>query len=166
MTSSVKSTVYIHQGGSESISNDASAGLQFLKRSLVTLDSLDPDPPVWQFLSKRAQFAINSDPSIPAEDLAKMFSMRHEKLEKFGHEVTRAWDIIEQPGGKRHTVIFDSVSTTQFKGDSVEIKVAELNVWELEDEGENDELKLVTAKCWMNPSAVHERARQLFSQSS
>ena len=54
--------------------------------------------------------------------------MRHRMLQVFRHDVTRAWEIERDDG---ITVIFENESTTQFKGDDVQVKVAEMNTWEL-----------------------------------
>ena len=63
------------------------------------------------------------------------------------------------------TVIFESVSTTQFKDDDVELEVAEMNVWELEVAESNAGLKLVKARGWMDLAVIQGRAREILGRT-
>jgi hypothetical protein len=76
-------------------------------------------------------------------------------LQYFKHDVSKTWEIPREGGC---TVIFEGVSTTQFKDDDVKIRVGEMNVWELEG---SEELKLVEARWWMDPSAIHQRVKEI-----
>ena len=102
---------------------------------------------------------MNHEPPLWVEILSEMFSIRREMLQLFKHDVLKAWEIQRDRGV---TVIFESVSTTQFKDDDVELEVAEMNVWELEVAEGNGELKLVEARCWMDPAVIQSRAREIF----
>ena len=86
-----------------------------------------------------------------------MLQMRSQRLEKSGHDLKRAWDIPREEG---RTLIWESVSLTRFKGDNMDVLVNEMNKWELEEvEGR---WKLSYAECWMDPSAVAQRAKEVF----
>jgi hypothetical protein len=85
--------------------------------------------------------------------------MRNKRTEKFGHELIKAWDV---PGPEGRTVIFESVSTTRFKGDDMDVLVNEMGMWELEKVDE--EWKLVKARFWMDPGPVSQRAQEFFGQ--
>jgi hypothetical protein len=152
-------TCNIHYGSIESIPTHASHGLLFLKSFLPILDSLDESPAITPHVSSTAQFITNRDSPISIESLLGMFRMRHKMLQSFKHDVSKAWEISTEKGC---TVIFESVSTTRFKNDDVKIGVAEMNVWELEREEGSEELKLVEARCWMNPVAIQNRAKEIF----
>ena len=149
----------IHHGSQESIPSNASTGLLFLKTFLPILDSLEKaSSSIPAYVSPKAQFIINNEP-LSVEKLSAMLSKRREMLQLFKHDVSKAWEI-QREGGC--TVIFESLSTTQFKDDDVELEVAEMNVWELEGAEGNGGLKLVEARCWMDPAVVQSRAREIF----
>jgi len=150
----------IHHGSRESIPSNASSGLLFLKTFLPILDSLkEASSSIPGYVSPNAQFIMNHGSPLSVEKLSEMFSIRREMLQLFKHDISKAWEI-QREGGC--TVIFESVSTTQFKGDDVELGVAEMNVWELEVAEGNGGLKLVEARCWMDPAVVQSRAREIF----
>ena len=150
----------IHHGSQESIPLNASPGLLFLKTFLPLLDSLDDaSSSISTYVSPKAQFIMNHDPPLSVERLSEMFFTRREMLQLFKHDVSKAWEISREGGC---TVIFESVSTTQFKGDDVELEVAEMNVWELEGSKGDKGLKLVEATCWMDPAVIQSRARVIF----
>jgi hypothetical protein len=151
----------IHHGSRESIPSNASRGLLFLKTFLPILDSLaeDVSSSIPAYVSSKAQFIMNHEPPLSFEKLSEMFSTRREMLQLFKHNVSKAWEIQREGGG---TVIFESVSTTQFKDDDVELEVSEMNAWELEVAEGTGELKLVEARCWMDPAVIQSRAREIF----
>jgi hypothetical protein len=150
----------IHQGSQESIPSNASPGLLFLKTFLPILDSLDDaSSSIPTYVSPKAQFIMNHEPPLSVEKLSEMFSIRREMLQLFKHDVTKAWEISREGGC---TVIFESTSTTQFKDDDVELEVAEMNVWELDGLKGDKGLKLVEARCWMDPAVIQGRARAIF----
>ena len=60
-------------------------------------------------------------------------------------------------------MIFESESVSQFRGDEIELRVAELNIWELIHDGEGV-LKLEKTKSFMDPSLVRNRAKEIFSK--
>ena len=82
-------------------------------------------------------------------------------LETFKHDVSIAWDIEHETG---HTIMFESVSTTKFRGDTVELQVAEMNIWELEKIEGDMGVKLGEARCWMDPANVQNRAKEFFGK--
>src|SRR5277367_2617418 len=151
-------TTNVHYGSHNDIPESASEGLLFLKSFLPVLDSLDASPPIDPYVFNTTKFVINRDAPITLEKLSEMHQMRHKMLEVFRHDVTRAWEMERDSG---ITVIFESESITQFKWDDVQIKVAEMNVWEL-TRVSVDRLKLTEARCWMDPAAVHKRATEFF----
>jgi hypothetical protein len=153
-------TVNIHEGAIDTIPGDASQGLLFLKEFLPILDSLDTQPQIDPFVTPEAQFIINRDPPSTVEQLVGMFAMRTKLLQKFTHTVSKAWEIPNESGC---TVIFESESVSQFKGDEMELRVAELNIWELIHDGEGV-LKLEKTKSFMDPSLVRNRAKEVFSK--
>jgi hypothetical protein len=150
--------VTIHHGSYQSIPPTASPGLLFLQAFLPVMDSLDPSPAITPFLTPQTRFLIN-DTQLLQETLTSMHRMRSERLEVFKHDVSIAWDIQHEHG---HTVIFESVSITRFRGDTVDNRVTEMNVWELGSEG-GEELKLVEARCCMDPINVQKRAKEFFA---
>lgn len=150
----------IHQGSIDSISSTSSPGLLFLKTFLPILDSLDETPAITLHVFPQVKFITNGDSPISLENILEMFRMRHKMLQYFKHEVSKAWEIPGKEGGGC-TIIFESVSSTQFKDDEHKIGVAEMNVWELEREGTDGELKLVEAKCWMDPAVIHNHAKEI-----
>jgi len=153
-------TTTIHDGSYETIPDSASEGLVFLKAFLPLLDSLNNAvPQIRTFVVETAKFVINRDAPVTLEELLEMLQMRGKMLQVFRHDVTRAWEIQGESGA---TVIFESESTTQFKGDDVQVKVAEMNVWELRRDRRTSALKLSEARCWMDPSAVQRRAKEVF----
>src|SRR5277367_4872629 len=113
-------TTNVHYGSYETISDSASEGLVFLKTFLPVLDSLDAAPQINAFVVDTAKFVINRDPPVTVEKLSEMLQMRSKMLQLFKHDVTKAWEIENESGV---TVIFESESTTQFRGDEVRIKV-------------------------------------------
>ena len=152
-------TTRVHYGSYENIPNSASEGLLFLKKFLPILDSLDPAPPISPYLDESAKFVTNRDPPVTPENLSQMHQMRHKMLQLFKHDVSRVFEI---PRAGGCTVIFESKSTTQFKGDDVQVIIAEINIWELEREKGTGKLVLVGASCCMDPSAVQNRAKEFF----
>ena len=102
---------------------------------------------------------MNHDSPLSVEKLSEMFSTRREMLQLFKHDVSKAWEISREGGC---TVIFESASTTQFKDDDVGLEVSEINVWELEGSNGDNGLKLVEARCWMDPAVIQTRARVIF----
>jgi hypothetical protein len=151
-------TTNVHYGSYETIPDSASEGLLFLKSFLSVLDSLDASPPIDPYVFNTTQFVLNRDAPITVEKLSEMHQMRHRMLQVFRHDVTRAWEIERDAG---ITVIFESESTTQFKGYDVQVKVAEMNTWELKRVSWG-RLRLTEARCWMDPSAVQKRANEFF----
>ena len=152
-------TTNVHYGSYETIPDSASEGLVFLKTFLPVLDSLDAAPQISPFTVETAKFVINRDAPVTLEKLSEMLRMRSKMLQLFKHDVARAWEIA---GESAVTVIFESESTTQFKGDEVQVKVAEMNVWELKRDLKAGVLKLAEARCWMDPSTVQNRAKEFF----
>ena len=161
MSTYSKGSCLIRTGSYESIPSDASPGLLFLKQFLPILDSLDEDPPIAQFVSPDVRFIINQEAPTSLAKLAEMLGMRRERVRLFKHDVFKAFEIQREMG---FTVIFESTSTTQFNGDDVKLVVAEVNIWELERQENSGELQLVEARCWMDPSAIQRRAKEIFSQ--
>jgi hypothetical protein len=153
-------TVSIHEGAIDTIPENASQGLLFLKEFLPILDSLDTQPRIDPFVTPDAQFIINGDPPSTVKQLVGMFAMRTKLLQKFNHAVSKAWEI---PNERGCTVIFESESVSQFRGDEIELRVAELNIWELIHDGEGV-LKLEKTKSFMDPSLVRNRAKEIFSK--
>src|SRR5271170_3157673 len=151
-------TTNVHYGSHNDIPESASEGLLFLKSFLPVLDSLDASPPIDPYVFTTTQFVVSRDAPITLKKLSEMHQMRHEMLQVFRHDVSRAWEIERESG---ITVIFESESTTQFKGDDLQVKVAEMNVWELK-KGSLGRLRLSEARCWMDPSAVRKRATEFF----
>lgn len=90
--------------------------------------------------------------------MSEMFKMRSKKVQAFKHDLLRAWDI---QGEDERTVIFEDVSTTQFAGEDVELRVAEMNFWELKTDNYG-KLKLFEARCFMDPTDIHKRAALVF----
>jgi hypothetical protein len=82
-------------------------------------------------------------------------------LDKFYHVLSKIWEISNQRGC---TIIFESESVTQFRGDEIEVRVAELNIWELQKD-DKGVLKFVEGKCYMDPDPVKSRAKALFGGS-
>jgi hypothetical protein len=152
----------VHHGPLSRIEgSDDAPGLSFLKSFLPILDSLDAQPPIANFVVSEVRFIINRGTALSLSELLKMFGMRSQKLQIFRHDVETAWQI-EQGTGK-WTVGFEGTSTTQLKGDDVLVTVAEMNVWELE-RTEEAEIKLVEARCWMDPTPVTARAKIVFAK--
>jgi hypothetical protein len=158
--STSSSTVSIHEGSIDTIPENASQGLLFLKEFLPILDSLDAQPQIGPFLTPETQFIINRDPPVPVEQLVGMFAIRSKMLQKFNHIVSKAWEI---PNERGCTVIFESESVTKYNRDKMELLVAELNIWELIRDGDGV-LKLEKEKSFMDPSLVRNRAKELFSR--
>ena len=156
----METTVRIHHGSYESIPSNASPGLLFLKMFLPILDSLDEFPPIHHYVSPDARFVINGEAPLSLAKVSEMFGMRRKAVQKFKHDVSVAWEIQREKG---YSVIFEGTSATQFRSDDVECQVAEMNVWELETSGYGEELKLVEARCWMDPSAVRDRSKVVVS---
>jgi hypothetical protein len=157
----MSTTTIIHEGHIDTIPNDASPGLVFLKNFLPVLDSLEAKPHISPFLAPNAQFSSNRDPPTTQEDTERMLAMRSTMLDKFYHVVSKVWEI---PNRRGCTIIFDSESVTQFRGDEIEVRVAELNIWELQND-DKGVLKFVQGKSYMDPDPVKSRAKALFSTS-
>jgi len=153
----------IHRGSLEILNPSIDApGLRFLAQFLPILDSLNAQPPVSAFVSPDLRFIVNRETTLSLAQLSQMFQMRAKNLQLFRHDVELAWQV-EREGGRGWTVGFEGTSTTQFRGDEVLVRVAEMNVWELE-KGEEGGLRLVEARCWMDPAAVTARAEVIFQQ--
>src|SRR6516164_7729350 len=106
--------VFIHYGSYESIPQNASPGLLFLKELLPRLDSLEPDAkPITLFLAPGAGFVVNGGNPSTIDVVQSMFKMRSEKLSLFRHDVKVAWDI--EKSDMKRTVMYESVSVTTFK---------------------------------------------------
>jgi hypothetical protein len=148
----------VHRGSYQSIPSSASPGLLFLKLFLPIIDSLDESQSLDRFCLPGAQFHSTLGDPVLLEQLPEIFRKRRDMLQFFSHDVSSAWEI---EGERSCTVIFEGVSRTQFKGDCMSLTVAEMNVWELEREKEGGELKLIQARCYMDPSAVQNRAKQI-----
>src|SRR5438046_831363 len=86
--------VFIHHGSYESIPQNASPGLRFLKDLMPRLDSLEPDiNPTTLSLAPGASFVVNGGDPITMDAAQPMFKMRSESLSLFRHDVKVAWDI-------------------------------------------------------------------------
>src|SRR5579859_985094 len=141
MSAATTISATVHEGSLATIPASASPGLTFLRSFLPVLDSLDPSSDISTFCSPSATFAINRSPAVPVTRVMEMLQMRSEKLQTFGHDLKRAWDIPSEDG---RTLIWESISVTRFKVDNVDVLVNEMSVWEIQDiEGE---WKLVRAE--------------------
>ena len=104
-----------------------------------------------------AVFIINKGPSIEANDMLPMFSMRPAKVARFGHDTHVLWDMAHEDGSR--TAMFESTSFTVFKenNEGMEVRVKEFNVVELVMC--DSELKSLEVRTYMDPSPVSERAQ-------
>lgn len=155
---------YIHKGPYQSIPEDASPGLLFLKALLPALDSLGPfhgTPDVANYLAPNAVFIINNGGPVQAASVLGMLEMRASKLSKFGHAVEMVWDIDNADGSR--TLMYESTSVTVFKEDSegVEVKIKEFNVIELAKSVDGKGLhglQAIQLKAYLDGSPVADRA--------
>ncbi|KAH9893090.1 hypothetical protein F4778DRAFT_784547 [Xylariomycetidae sp. FL2044] len=163
----------IHQGPYESIPSTASPGLLFLKELLPVLDSLEPDQAALRsLLSPDATFTSNAHPTNSLNTVLPLFARRGEKVARFHHEVSYAWDIAAEPGGSTtagaRTVLYESVSTTVFKGDpdANEAKVKEFNIVELAPKKAGGPLHAVALRTIMDASPVTKLAQALIASKA
>ncbi|CDM34259.1 hypothetical protein DTO013E5_2347 [Penicillium roqueforti] len=90
----METTVSIYHGPYESIPDNASPGLKFLKRFLPALDSLTPGENVISpFFTSSAPILIASDPPTTASQAVPILEVRSRHTSKFHHHVDLAWDI-------------------------------------------------------------------------
>jgi hypothetical protein len=155
--------VFVHDGPCDSISDDATPGLLFLKIMIPALDSLEPSvSTLSQFLASNAHFIFNGGPPATKDGVLAMLSARGDSLSDIRHDIKRAWDL-EKDGGKR-TLIFECVSVSVFKKDrqNTEVKVAESTVVELEPtEGGFLGLAAVELRTYMDPSPIRQHVAKL-----
>ncbi|KAJ5550272.1 hypothetical protein N7535_001788 [Penicillium sp. DV-2018c] len=90
----MEGTVLVHHGPYDSIPDDASPGLKFLRRFLPALDSLDPNADrITPFFTPYAPILIGSSPPTTASQAVPLLESRSEHITEFHHHVHLAWDI-------------------------------------------------------------------------
>jgi hypothetical protein len=146
-------------------------GLQFLKSFIPALDSLESDnTELTRLLSPTAVFIMNNGPPAPAPVVVSQLAGRGKVLDKFWHDITRAWDVEADTDGKgtKRTVLFESVSTTILKlekdPEQKEVKVAEFAAVTLEACSEG--YWATEIKSWLDPSPVRDRMKASAPQPS
>ncbi|KAJ8102437.1 hypothetical protein POJ06DRAFT_265302 [Lipomyces tetrasporus] len=161
----------VHVGGYDSIPDDASPGLVFLKEFIPVLDSLDENASIAPFVLPETRLIIN-DNVTSVDSFTTMVRVRSSKLSSFYHKVKRAWDLevpaaaIEGRSGGRRTVFFESVSVTVFKDDpeQLPVEVPEFNIIEVEPTAsDHGKFVAVELRSYLDPKPVFERRLQLQS---
>ncbi|RHZ55746.1 uncharacterized protein CDV56_104853 [Aspergillus thermomutatus] len=174
--------VYIHEGPYESIPSTAPPGLQFLKDFLPALDSLDPSAnPVSPFIHPDARILVGSSPPNKGTDVIGLLDVRQRHLQRFHHDVHRAWDIARtDTGNHARTVMFEATSGAVFRNDPdrFEVRVKEFNVLELEmsgsqsdghsDGGEEGKERLIAVemRTYMDARPVQDQAARVQRESA
>ena len=174
----------IHQGHQSTISpTTSSPGLLFLAHLLPALDSLAPDPEARLAASgllgtnASAQFATNGHaPNQLAQGVGAQLARRAERLARFERELHVAWDVDLGAGSGRRTVLYESTSTTVFKGDPAarEAKVREFSVLELrtrdgvvggDGSSSAEDWEVVELRTVMDPSPVTLLAQAIINSN-
>jgi hypothetical protein len=160
---------HVHRGTYQSIPDDASPGLLFLRAILPALDSLGPfkgTPELATYLAPNATFIINNGAPVEASQVLGMLEMRASKLTSFEHVVQSAWDVDNGNGSR--TVMYESASVTVFAEDKegVQVRIREFNIIELAASSDGKGihgLHAVQLRAYLDGSPVTERATAMMA---
>ncbi|KAI1255092.1 hypothetical protein MGN70_003155 [Eutypa lata] len=124
-------------------------------------------------LSPDAIFTTNSNPPNTIDKVLPLLSRRSERLARFESEVHAAWDLgsVDAAGGSagRRTVLYESTSTTVFKGDPMahEARVKEFSVVELRLRGDGSGgFEAIELRTVMDPSPVTALAQAIVASKT
>jgi hypothetical protein len=157
-----------HKGPYQTIPDNSSPGLGFLKAFLPALDSLEPEiNPLIPFLAPEAHFIINGGAPTLAETVIAMLKMRSQKVKVFHHTVKSVWDVQREDGNR--TVMYESVSETVLKDDpeDASVEVAEFSIIELAPYQDGIEgLAVTELRTYMDAQQVTQRLKQIGNKSA